>query len=271
MTSRLRVAAVSYLNARPLIHTLGQSDRLAIDLFPPSECSSRLLNGEADIALIPSIEYSRIRETRHLQIIPNIAIVSKGAVQSVELFFNKGISTISRVAVDHSSRTSVALLRIILGEKFDVQPEFVVMKPDLDSMLAETDAALIIGDPALELADRMDNRLDLGEEWEDLTDGLPFVYAFWAVLAGKASAHVVEDFVRSKSDGIEAISHIADDYARREGSLASERYEDYLRKNISFDLGHAEKEGLREFYTYAFYYGLTREVPDLHFVGEPVT
>lgn len=271
MTSPLRVAAVSYLNARPLIHTLGQSDRLAITLSPPSECSSRLLHGDADIALIPSIEYSRIRGTRHLEIIPDIAIVSRGTVQSVELFFNKGISTISRVAVDTGSRTSVALLRIILGEKFDIQPEFVDMKPDLDAMLAEADAALIIGDPALELANRMDNRLDLGEEWSDLTDGLPFVYAFWAALAGKATADIVENFIRSKTDGLSAIGSIAKAHADQSGTLSPERYEDYLRNSISFDLGSTEREGLLEFYTYCFYYGLTKEVPDLHFVGEPVS
>ncbi len=271
MTPTFQVAAVSYLNARPLIHTLGQSDRLAIHLSSPADCSARLLAGHADVALIPSIEYSHIRKSRHLEILPELAISSNGPVQSVELFFNKGISNLTRIAVDTSSRTSVALLRIVLGEKFDVQPEFLPMPPDIDVMLKETDAALVIGDPALELVDKMDNRLDLGEEWMDLTDGLPFVYAFWAAHAGRISTEAAQLFLESRDAGLRAIPQIAADYAKTKGRLPAERYERYLNEGISYVLGQSEKEGLQEYYTYCFYYGLINEVPDLHFVGDPVS
>lgn len=267
MKQPLMVSAVSFLNARPLIYNLGQSDGLAIHLFPPADCAARLTSGEADVALIPVIEYSRIREQTHLEIVPDISISSSGSVKSVELYFHKGLHEIRRVAVDARSRTSVALLQIILGEKYNVRPEIVSMSADLGSMLQEADAALIIGDTALELD--VDQCLDLGEEWMDLTDGLPFVYAFWAARKGVLGNDQIRAFQDAKKSGIEHIGQIAADFAQETGSTRSpEFYASYLTDNIRYDLGSLEKESLTEFYSYCFYYGMIHEIPDLYVVGD---
>jgi len=180
--SLLKTAAIRYINARPLVYALEHNHvehRFDLQLTSPSECSRLFREGAVKLALVPSIEYSNIRRAGQAWIVPGMAIGSRRVVNSVELFFNKGVSDLQTVATDTSSRTSVALLKIILREKYGVEPELVQMAPDIDAMLARADAALIIGDLALDLSTRLENRIDLVEEWNDLSGGLPFVFAFW--------------------------------------------------------------------------------------------
>lgn len=273
MDSVIKVSAVQYLNAKPIVYGLENnsvSHRFQLEYDTPSACSSKLYNREADLALIPSIEYPRIRGRRLLRIVPEIAIVSRQEVKSVELFFNRNLATIQKIAVDTGSRTSVALLQIILREKYDLQVELTPMAPDLDRMLKSADAALIIGDQALERWDTMDNRMDLGEEWLDLTDGLPFVYAFWAGIQNTLTPDDVQALIRSRDAGLENISEIARAFSEsRNGKSQSEEfYANYLRDNIQFHLGKEELEGLKEYYSYCYYYGMIDEIPEFHFFGE---
>ncbi len=273
MNPVIKVSAVQYLNAKPIVYGLEKnsaSHRFQLQYDTPSECASKLNNREVDLALIPSIEYPRIRGRRLLCIVPEIAIVSRQEVKSVELFFNRNLANIHKIAVDTGSRTSVALLQIILREKYDLQVELTPMAPDLHRMLKSADAALIIGDQALEQWDLMDNRMDLGEEWLDLTDGLPFVYAFWAGIQNTLTPDDVQALIRSRDAGLENISEIARTYSDSKNgkSRPEEFYANYLRDNIQFHLGKEELEGLREYYSYCYYYGLIDEIPDFHFFGE---
>ncbi|MBL7996473.1 menaquinone biosynthesis protein [bacterium] len=266
---KLRVSAVQYLNTKPIVYGLEKnrvSHRFDLSYDIPSICSKKLLHQEADLALIPSIEYSRIRRTRSLNIVPDIAVVSHDEVNSVELFFNKNLSDMKRIAVDSSSRTSVALLEIILKEKYDIEPVLVPMNPDLSHMLKEADAALVIGDMALEQSGVMDNRLDLGEEWNDLTDGLPFVYSFWAGTQGVLTHNDVKGLIEARNSGVDNIADIAGEYVSQNSNRrAQEFYVDYLTDNIQFKLGEDEINGLKEFYSYCYFFGIIDEIPELYF------
>ncbi|MGD9900061.1 MAG: menaquinone biosynthetic enzyme MqnA/MqnD family protein [Calditrichaceae bacterium] len=184
-------------------------------------------------------------------------------VKSVMLFFKAELMNIKTIALDTSSRTSVALLKILLNEKYQISPEFIVMQPDLPEMLKRADAALIIGDKALHYQDEYPLFLDLGEEWFDMT-GLPFVYAFWAGQDFALNSADVAAIIRSKEIGLQNIDEISMEFAKS-NPKDWRFYRDYLTNNILYSFGEKEKEGLNEFYHYAFYLGLIEHIPELHF------
>src|SRR5262249_19758311 len=141
----LRLGVVSYLNVEPMIYGVKGDPRFEIVPAVPSRVAEMLHSGEVDLGVIPSIEYAR----DHYAIVPGIGIASRGAVGSVCLFHRVPVEGIRRVALDPSSRTSVALCRIWLRERLGVDPEYLAMPPRLPEMLTAADAALLIGDPAL--------------------------------------------------------------------------------------------------------------------------
>src|SRR3954465_13053756 len=147
----------------------------------PSACAEALRAGTADIGIIPAITYQTIPD---LVVIPAVAIGAKGPVRSILLVSKLPLEKIKTVAADTSSRTSVALLKIIFQKWWRApaaQPELVPGDPALKKMLKKCDAALMIGDPALKIdPKKYDTVIDLGEEWHKQT-GLPFVFAFWPV------------------------------------------------------------------------------------------
>lgn len=268
---KIKTCAVEYLNTRPIVYGLQQAAaaRFELQYAIPSVCADKLKNKEVDLALIPSIEYSRIRGHRNLRIVPDIGVISHQFVKSVELFFNRNLENINTVAVDISSRTSVGLLDIILREKFDIHPEFIPMPPQVEVMLSKADAALIIGDNALELYDTWDNKIDLGEEWGDMTDGLPFVYSFWAAAEDALNTEDILILTASRDAGLDHITEISRVYSQeRARGFEPDFYANYLTENIQYKLGKAELEGLKEYYSYCFYYGIIDEIPDLLFVGQ---
>ena len=170
------------------------------------------------------------------------------------------------MAVDTSSRTSAALLRVLLHERLGRDPEYVPMGPSLQSMLEAADAALLIGDPALYSDDGF-QRLDLGEEWTRRT-GLPFVFAFWAGREGVLDAAGVARLQEARRAGEGALGTIASSYNGL-GSARAVLNELYLRSNIVYDLGEAELMGLREFFRRAHARGIVPRVPELRFHGHP--
>ena len=266
---KIRLSAVQYLNTKPIVYGLENNlvdHRFDLSYDLPAVCAKKLLDQAVDVALIPSIEYSRIRQKRFLNIVPDIAVASHQDVNSVELFFNKNLADIKRIAVDSGSRTSVALTEIILREKYDIEPVLVPMDPDLSAMLKAADAALVIGDNALEQIGIMDNKLDLGDEWNDLTDGLPFVYSFWAGTRDVLSSDDVKALLESRNLGVENVFTIAEQHVAQQSKMRPpEFYVDYLTDNIQFYLGKDELNGLKEFYSYCYFFGIIDEIPELFF------
>jgi predicted solute-binding protein len=262
-----KLSLVSYLNTKPLIYGLEKnlvkhSFQLQKDV--PSVCARRLMEEEVEIGIIPSIEYARAKG--RLKIVPDLSIASKEAVNSVILFFNKDLKNLNTIAVDTSSRTSVALLSILLQEKYEIEAELIPMAPDLDEMLRQADAALIIGDKALHYQVDWPNKLDLAAEWFDLT-GLPFVFAFWAGTESGISEEDVKALKESYELGKKNIRQICQSHAEDQ-PYDSTFYENYLNNNISYLFSEDEKDGLMEFYRYAFYYGLIEFIPELYFYGQ---
>ena len=145
--THVRLGAVSYLNARPLVYGLDQQPRFDLRYDIPSECARLLHAHTIDVGLIPSIEY--LRGPVPYRVVPGPAVTSRGPVASVAIYTRVDPANIRSIAMDSSSRTSVALSTVLLKRAFGVKAEAVPMAPDLDAMLARADAALIIGDIAL--------------------------------------------------------------------------------------------------------------------------
>jgi chorismate dehydratase len=250
----VRIGAVGYLNARPLTWALDRDpERWAIRYDLPAVCASLLQAGDVDLGLTPSIEYLHAPDYRF---VPGIGIGSRGAVTSVAIFSTRPIDDVRTIALDTSSRTSVALTRVLCHDWFEIAPEFVPQGPSLEAMTAAHDAALLIGDPALE-ADAAAlglTKIDLGEAWLAMT-GLPFVYAAWTGRPGAVTAGDVRALQVARDEGLANIPAIAAEYAP--GNAAHQaRAAAYLRDNVRYELGPDEVAGLQLFLDRAASLGL---------------
>jgi len=261
--NRIRIGAVGYLNARPLVYGLEQSSRFSLRFDVPARCADLLHADEIDLGLIPSIEY--LRGPRTYGIVPDLAVASNGPVASVALYTRKEPRDMRSIALDTTSRTSVALTRVVAKHAFKIDPELIPMAPDLHSMLDRADGALIIGDKALFLdhATEGARKIDLGELWTEATS-LPFVYAFWAGRPRVIDPDDVTALRCARDAGVANVDLIAaacvpDDPVRQEVVAR------YLRNNIQYSLNGAAEEGLRTFYRYAAELGLVSFDGELRF------
>lgn len=262
--SAIRLGVVEYLNARPLVHGLDAHPELfSLRFEVPARCASLLHDRAVDLALIPTIEYLRRPDYR---VVPDIAVVSEGPVASVALFTTRPTTAIRSIAIDSSSRTAVALLRILCAHWFDIEPKFVTMHPDLPAMLKRCDAALLIGDIALftehETVVDLD-KIDLGEEWTAMTN-LPFVWAFWAGRANVLQPAHLAALRTARDQGIAELDQIVDAHGPAdEEQLAVART--YLRENVQFTLTEEGRAGLRRYYTEALDLGIVPQSRALRF------
>ena len=249
----IRVGAVSYLNARPLTWALDRVPgtwEVRYDL--PSVCAELLHAGDVDLGLVPSIEYLR----GDYRLVPGVGIGSRGPVASVALFTTRAVPDIRHVALDTSSRTSVALVKVMCAHRFRITPEFVSHGPDLAAMTRACDAALLIGDPAFD-ADPAAlglQKIDLGTEWTAMT-GLPFIYAAWTGRPGIIDSAGVAALQAAQLAGVAATDAIAAEYGRGDADRA-QRAARYLRDNVKYRLGPEEAAGLQRFLDYAAELGL---------------
>lgn len=270
VTTPRRIGAAWFLNTKPLIygfqHDLNLQKKVSMIYDIPAINEVQLYKGEVDLALVPSIEYAR--HASLYELIPSGCISSDSTVKSVMLFFNKNLDGLKKIAIDESSRTSVMLLKILMQEKFGINPDYIVMKPDLDTMLQNCDAALLIGDNALKGTLKTPNYLDLAEEWIDMTQ-LPFVFAVWAGRRGKVLKSDIDLLTESRRQGIENIRKISTEFAEEsDWGADADFYESYLTDNIKFELTDDKMEGLMEFYRLAFMLGLLDTFPDIKKAGE---
>jgi chorismate dehydratase len=261
---KIRISLVHYLNSAPLGWAFLHGPlRGKFEILPssPANCADQLSSGEVDIGLIPSIEYQRIPD---LQIIPGVSIASLAEVRSILLIRPKGNASIRSVALDVSSRTSVALAKVLLQAKMGIHPQYVPHPPDLSAMLKRCDAALLIGDPALRV--RLDeyDTIDLSGEWVRW-QRMPFVCAFWACRSSSAFPEDLNSiFHEAKDWGLRRRAEIASVYAESLG-LPQAFLEDYLVRNIDYDLGQDHIAGLDKFYRMARQEGLIPELRPLRF------
>jgi chorismate dehydratase len=250
---RVRLGAVGYLNARPLVHGLDRSPRFDLRFDVPSRCAVLLHANEIDVGLIPSIEYLR-NPAGLYAIVPGLAIASRGPVASVSLYAKKPMNEVRSIAIDSSSRASVALVHVLCAREFRIKPAIELRDPDVASMLTACDAALVIGDHALFEENVSAEKIDLGEVWTKMT-GLPFVYAFWAGRSGVLTGDDIAALRQAKEAGVASSEEISREYFKD----APERQPvgaKYLRDNIRYELHDEERAGLELFFRYAHEAGL---------------
>ena len=260
---KLRVGIVDYLNSKPLAWGFlkgHHANLFAPELHPPARVARLLAEGALDVGLIPSIEVARIPD---LEVIPGLCVAAEHEVRSVLLVARERLERVRRVALDANSRTSVALLRILCADRFGIAPEFTVQPADVPRMLAGAEAALVIGDPALQV-DRERWRVhDLAGEWRALT-GLPFVFAVWAVRAGVDFPDLAVYFKNSMRHGLAALDSLVREAAAELG-LDTGVIRRYLTEHLRFVLHEPERRALDEFFRRAHRHGLIEAVPELVF------
>jgi chorismate dehydratase len=245
--------------------------RYDLSFTVPSQCAEELRSGAADIAIIPAIEYQRMDGVVAL---PGMAVAAKGEVRSILVVAKKPIEMARRVALDTSSRSSIALVQLLCRNFWGISPEFIRCAPDPAAMLAQADAALIIGDPALRIALKLeqfsrkkptagfccgnnpDDQVvpgvdslyvyDVAHQWREMT-ARPCVLALWVARAEAATPEVVDDFLASKEYGLDHIRDIAEG-ASLKLDLPAPALERYLRDNIDFSLDEDNVAGLNLYY-----------------------
>lgn len=250
---KVRVGAVTYLNARPLVFSLAEmAPRVELVFDLPSRLADALAAGRLDVAMIPSIEYAR---GDGYSIISDACIACDGPVRSVKLYGRVPIERLGSLALDEGSRTSTALVRILLKERFGIWPE---TRPLPIGALPEdvpADAVLLIGDRGmLPGGGRFEFEWDLGEEWSRWT-GLPFVFALWIARPGVDLSGVAELLAAARDDGATRLEEIARQAAPAIGVPESDCLS-YLRDHLEFHFGPRQRQGLERFFALAGRHGL---------------
>ncbi len=248
----LRIGAVQYLNSKPLIEDLP-------DLFPeadivtdvPSRLADGLVEGRFDVALVPSVETLRLPGAR---VISDACVACNGPVRSVKLFGRVPPQQIQTLTLDEGSRTSAALARILLQERYGVQPRLEALPIGASVEAFETDAAVVIGDRAMvPMAAEFSFVWDLGAEWLDWT-GLPFVFAMWTAGPKLDVDGLREPFAEARDRGVQNCEEIARCEAARL-PISEQDCLSYLQEALVFRLGARERAGLLKFGDLAVQHG----------------
>lgn len=247
-----RIGSVSFLNARPLIAGLDTDERVQLSLEVPSRLLDGLRAQRYETALLPVIDYQRLEG---LKIIPAGGIGSDGETLTVRVFSRVPIREVTRVACDTDSHTSVALVKVILVERYGVTPEFVDLSQSRD---AET--MLLIGDKVVcEAPAGYPHQLDLGEAWKALT-GLPFVFAVWTTRQ-TADLRELHDTLRTARDrGMHQIDAIVREFAIPRGWPA-DLARKYLTEHLTYSVGQRELKAIRLFHLKAHAHGVLKSPP----------
>jgi chorismate dehydratase len=288
---KLRVSIVEYLNAAPLVWSFTDgplAGKYDLSFTVPSQCAEELRHGDADVGIIPTIEYQRMDG---MVALPGMAIASKREVRSLLVVAKKPIELAKRIALDTSSRSTIGLVKILAREHWRISPEFVEVAPDPSEMLRESDAALVIGDPALRISLKMEALAgkspsgeqccqgdpeempvpgfetlyvyDVIHQWRELT-GKPAVLAMWVGRRDAVTPEVLADFTASKQFGLERVREISE-AASIKLDLPPRALERYLTENIHFDLDEENLAGLQLYFEKAAAAGLIRRNKPLEF------
>ncbi len=249
---KIKIGVVPYMNAKPLIYGLENNRAVELLFDVPAILTEMLSREMVDVAIVPSTEYFL---SANLLIIPDIAIASHGEVKSVKLLVRN--HPVERVALDIASNTSKVLSRIIMNEKYHLDPDFTSWDPSEENLDAQADAFLVIGDNALKMNGTNHLTIDLGKEWQALTH-LPFVYAFWATKRRTKISGLKDILQEAKAKGLGKLEELSAVEAKRLGLTFDECF-NYLSKNICYNLGEQELAGLKTFYRYAVKMGIAKE------------
>jgi chorismate dehydratase len=272
--ARLRIAAINFLNPAPLMWDFEHpplaaelAERYQIDRMSPSQCADQLATGKADIGLVP---IAALAANPTLRILPGCTIASKKRVRSLLLVHRAGqaLTALRSVAADTASRTTVAYVRILLHHWGNPAVPFIPAAADVDAMLDQADAAILIGDPALLALEEQANRfertgeplvyLDLAEEWNNIT-GLPFVSAVWGAAHGRPwDERIAWDLDQSRIHGQQNIDTLVAEWSNKL-PISEQTIRTYLTTNIHYVLDEECIEGMRVFFRTAASLGVLPE------------
>ncbi|MFP6673767.1 MAG: menaquinone biosynthesis protein [Pirellulaceae bacterium] len=252
--SPIRVGAVSYLNTRPLVYGIEAYDsQIHVDFDLPSRLADRLHEGHYDVALIPSIEYFQHPDYK---IVSDACIACRGPVMSVKVVFRCPPESVRSLGVDEGSRTSAALARVLLNERYGLRPELVPFP--IGSQLSDVvaDAVLTIGDRAIHLPREDFYEIwDLGQEWVDWC-GLPFVFAMWVARSGVDTSLLEPILSATRDAGLANLDQIVATEAPRH-DLSIVDCQRYFSEHLHFVLGQRENDGLQLFQQHAQRLGIS--------------
>ena len=240
----IKISAVSYLNAIPFIYAIRESDMLSnvdLNLDYPSVCADKLISGQVDLALVPVVVISSLKES---YIISEYCIGANGPVDTVCLYSDVPINKIKNILLDYQSKTSVALLKILLKEYWMISPELKIANEGFEKEISGDQAALVIGDRAFNLNKRYQYIYDLSAIWTEMT-GLPFVFAAW-IANTKLPKDFITVFNKELAKGLSNIDKALMQYSNNDYPYCDDP-KDYLNNKISYSLDSRKLEGMRLF------------------------
>jgi chorismate dehydratase len=239
MEEKLRISIVSYANTVPLVYGLKHFLRLPVELIPdvPAECARKVINGEVDMGLIP---VATIPQVPNARLVGKYGIAASGPVKSVKLYSEVPINEVTHIYLDHDSRTSVALCKILCREWWRIDPEFVPGEKGFEKLIGGNSAGVVIGDRTFDMPN-MNHEYDLAQEWQHHT-GLPFVFAAW-VANKPISSDFIKAFDAAQQKGLEHLNEaVAESQSRYPFPIM-----DYLQRYIQYPLTDEHHKGLQLF------------------------
>ena len=248
MNEKIKIACVSYLNAKPFIYGLKKSSLIhAIDLTldNPARCAEKFLSGEVDLALIPVGEFPLLK--RNI-IVSDYCISAEKRVASVMLFSNVPIQEVKRIYLDYQSKTSVLLVKFLAKHHWCISPEWIDAREAYEKEIQNDTAGLIIGDRALLLSDKFSCKYDLVTEWNKVTH-FPFTFACW-VANKKLPAQFLNDFNSALCNGVNQIEKMIGEI-KKEKSYEKIDLHDYFTNCIKYNFDEEKKDGVRVFLAFA--------------------
>jgi chorismate dehydratase len=239
---KVKISAVSYLNTKPFLYGLQHSgliNDIHLSLDVPSVCAAKLINGEAQVGIVPVAAIPQIKDAR---VITDYCIGADGIVASVCIYSNVEINSIERLLLDYQSRTSVKLAEVLLKNYWKHLTEFVPAKEGYENTISGSTAGVIIGDRTFSLQNKYKYVYDLAEAWKQWT-GLPFVFAAWV-----SRVSLSDIFVEKLNKAFEyGIKHIDDVAKEEQSNYPGYDVKHYLTKNISYPLDNKKREAMEKF------------------------
>ena len=243
--SKINVTAVSYLNTKPFLYGIFQHDvqhdiNMSLDI--PSVCAAKLVSGDADLGLVP---VAAIPELTSPHIISDYCIGAVGKVKTVCIYSDVPIEGVKALFLDYHSKTSVALVKVLLEKHWQLSPIFLETKEGYIENIGGTTAGLVIGDRTIGLSERFKYIYDLGEIWANYTEGLPFVFAAWV-----SNKKLPDDFIKKFNDALRVgLEHIPQLIYILPTQYFAFDLKEYFTENISYTLDRPKKKALQRFLT----------------------
>jgi len=234
------VGAVSYLNSKPLIHGFEQGrmkDEIDLIIDYPANIAAMLVDDRIDVGLVPVAVIPSLPEH---YIISDYCIGCDGEVASVCLFSEVPLDQVETVLLDYQSRTSVALLKVLLKAHWKISPQLVAAGIDYEKDISGATAGLVIGDRALQQRSRSAYIYDLGLAWKEMT-GLPFVFAAW-ISNKKIDPAFIGRFNEANAAGFDNLPLVIDENKTPVFDLLK-----YYTENIRYRYSGDQQKALQRF------------------------